>query len=318
VTWSVVKYVHEQLTEGDDRPCALLNSAQRAVAARCAPFRPGSIAVADIGHTGLAECELMLATRDPALWPALPELLEKGARLEACTESPVAALARRDACPDFEAAPPGAVHAIEAMALADPRAVQHDAVRLLTCPSARRVGLDRVVEAWRLRGDLRRGTVGFSPLGALHPDALVSPLGAALEADGHRARDAFGGYPGMLRPGFEEALRTSQWPALEWWFARVPELAKGVPSAQSDQLPWLPLQRVLLPTFLGSSEQQPEMVRFLIAHGASPDQRLPSNPSQTVVSFARLVKSPVLPMLDPSAPDAARVASARRAPPNGE
>src|ERR1700759_4603257 len=70
VTWSVVKYVHEQLTEGDDRPCALLNSAQRAVAARCAPFRPGSIAAADIGHTGLAECELTLATRDPALWPA--------------------------------------------------------------------------------------------------------------------------------------------------------------------------------------------------------------------------------------------------------
>jgi len=216
VTWEIVKYAHGQLTEGDDRPCALLNGAQRAVTARCGAFRPGSIARADIGHTGYAECELTLATRDPALWPALPELLEKGARLDACTESPLVALARRDACPVFEGAPDGTLHALETMALADARAVQHDSVRLLTCPHARRAGLDRVVEAWRVSGALRLGSIGFGPLCALHPDALVSsPLATALEADGHRARDALGGYQGTLRPGFEEALRTSHWAALE-------------------------------------------------------------------------------------------------------
>src|SRR5689334_238646 len=119
VTWEVVKYMHGQLTEGDDRPCALLNSAQRAVAARCAPFRPGSIAAADIGHTGLAECELTLAARDPLLWPALGELMDKGARLEACTESPIVALAQRQPCPAFDAAPEASRQSLERIALAD-------------------------------------------------------------------------------------------------------------------------------------------------------------------------------------------------------
>jgi len=288
VTWTVVKYMHQQLTEGDDRPCAMLNSTQRAVAARCAPFRPGSIARADIGRTGLAECELTLAARDPALWPALPELLEKGARLDACTESPLAALARRDACPVFDGASPEALHALETMALADPRAIQHDTMRLLTCPNARRAGLDRVVEAWRVRGDLRPGSVGFGPLGALHPDALVSsPLAAALE----------------------------------WWLARQPELAKAVPPTQGDQLTWLPLQRVLLANFLERPDTQNRMVAFLIAHGASPQQRLPSNSAQTVLAFARMLKSPTVALMEAPIDDGAttaRVAAAARPAPHGE
>ena len=322
ITWDLVKYAHQQLTEGDDRPCAMLNSAQRAVAARCGPFRPGSIARADIGRTGYAECELTLATRDPALWPAVPELLEKGARLDACTDSPLVALARRDACPMFENAPDGTLSAFETMALADPRAVQHDAMRMLTCPHARAAGLDRVVEAWRVSGALRRGTVAFGPLGALHPDALVSsPLAAALEADGHRARDALGGYQGTLRPGFEEALRSSHWTALQWWLAREPSLAKEVPPTQGNQLTWIPLQRVLLPNFLDRPDTQKDMVAFLLARGASPQQRLPSNPSQTVLAFARLLKSPAAGLMEPPPEDAIgapRVAAATRPAPPGE
>jgi len=322
MTWDLVKYAHQQLTEGDDRPCAMLNSAQRAVAARCGPFRPGSIDRSDIGHTGYAECELTLATRDPALWPALPELLQKGARLDACTESPLVALARRDACPVFDGAPEDTLHALETMALADPRAVQHDSMRMLTCPHARRAGLDRIVEAWRVSGALRPGTVAFGPLGALHPDALVSsPLAAALEADGHRARDALGGYQGTLRPGFEEALRTSHWAALEWWLAREPSLAKEVPPTQGDQLRWIPLQRVLLANFLDRPDTQADMVTFLLAHGASPQQRLPSNPSQTVLAFARMLKSPSVALMEAPADGGAgtaRVAVVGRPAPPGE
>ena len=322
ITWEVVKHFHGQLTEGDERPCAMLNSAQRALALRCGPFVPGSIAAADIGRTGLAECDLTLATREPALWPVLPELLAKGARTEACSESPLVALARRNPCPDFAAASPDSLRALTALARDDPRAVHHDAMRLLTCPSARVAGLDRVVAQWRAQGALKPGTIGFSPLGAMHPDALAtSDLTAALEADGHRAREALGGYQGALCPGFEEALRTSQWAALEWWLARVPELVEGVPPTQGNQLEWLPLQRVLLPTFLAYPDTQRDMVAFLLAHGASPRQTLPSNASQSVLAFARLLKSPMVPLLDPSPPAAAapeRVATVRRPGTSGE
>jgi hypothetical protein len=316
VTWEVVKHLHAQLTEGDERPCALLNSAQRALATRCGPFVPGSIAPADIARTGYAECALILAARDPALWPALPEFLAKGARTETCTESPLVALARHDPCPDFTVASEGSLQALVALAMDDPRAVHHDAIRLLSCPSARAMGLDRVIAHWRASGALKPGTIGFSPLGALHPDALAtSELAAALEADGHRARDALGGYQGTLAPGFEEALRTSHWAALEWWLARVPELVEGVPPTQGNQLKWLPLQRVLLPTFLARPDSQRDMVAFLLAHGASPRQTLPSNPGQSVLAFARVLKSPMLPLLDPAPavlPAQERVAAALR------
>ncbi len=96
VTWTIVKHVHSKLTEGDARPCALLNSAQRALETRCGAFAPGSIVAGDIAQAGYAECPLTLAARDPALWPVLPELLDKGARTASCTESPLAQLARRE------------------------------------------------------------------------------------------------------------------------------------------------------------------------------------------------------------------------------
>ena len=51
---------------------------------RAATTTPGDIRRADIAHSGLQECALAVATRDPRLWRALPELLEKGARAEAC------------------------------------------------------------------------------------------------------------------------------------------------------------------------------------------------------------------------------------------
>lgn len=299
VTWSVIKHFHEQMTEGDARPCALLNSVQRALSARCGAFVPGSIVATDLERTGLSECALTLAARDPLLWPVLPELLDKGARVEICMQSPVVALAQRLPCPDFGSASAESRRALAQLAETDPRAVHHDATRMLSCPAARSVGLDGVIATWRARGSMKPGTLGFSPLGALHPDALSSPLARDLEADGHTARAGLGGYDGMLRPGFEEALRTSHWAALEWWLQRLPDLARRVPPTQGNQLTWLPLARVLVPSFLADPLSQKDMVAFLLAHGADSRQRLPSNPDQSVLALARLLKSPMLPLLDP-------------------
>lgn len=298
VAWSVVKHLHGQLTEGDERPCVLLTSVQRAVSARCGPFVPGSVQAADIEHTGFAECALTLATRDPQLWPVLPELLAKGARVEACRESPLVRLAQREACPDFAKATAQVRASLVQLAMTDRRAIHHDTMRMLSCPSARQAGLDTVIAEWRVRGAVAPGAVSFSPLDALHPDALATSLSEAFEADGHSARAALGPYEGRLRAGFEEALRTSHWAALDWWLQRVPELANRVPPRQGNQLSWLPLARVLVPTFLADPGRQREMVEFLLARGADPHQRLPANPDQTIAAYARVMKSPMLAVLE--------------------
>jgi hypothetical protein len=299
MTWTVVKHLHGQLTEGDERPCVALNTVQRALTTRCGAFVAGSLLSADIARTGLAECPLALATRDPALWPVIPELLEKGARPGACAQAPLVQLAQRDACPPFGAAAPRSLEALSRLAMTDPGSVHHDVVRMLSCPAARAAGLDGVLAGWRERGSLKPGSIGFSPLGALHPDHLASGLARDFEADGHSARAALGGYDGKLRPGFEEALRTSHWAALDWWLQRAPELANRVPPTQGNQLSWLPLARVLVPSFLAFPERQKDTIEYLLARGADPQQHLPSNDRQSVLTFARLLKSPMLPLLEP-------------------
>jgi hypothetical protein len=65
---------------------------------------------------------------------------------------------------------------------------------------------------------------------------------------------------------------------------------------------WVPLQRVLLPGFLADPAAQPEMVSFLLKHGANPRQKLPFDTSRTVIGFAKAIKSPVLTLLDAPAP----------------
>jgi hypothetical protein len=76
---------------------------------------------------------------------------------------------------------------------------------------------------------------------------------------------------------------------------------------------WVPLQRVLLPGYLADPAAQPEMVSFLLSHGADPNQKLPFDPSRTVVTFARSIKSPSLAVLDartaPATPPTTTLAS---------
>jgi len=171
-------------------------------------------------------------------------------------------------------------------------------VRMLSCPNARSAGLDRVLADWAAGGALNPDQIGFGVLGALHPDYLDTTFARSLEANGHTARASLGAYDGKLSPGFEEALRGSHWAALDWWLDRAPELARSVPPIQGNRQPWLPLARVLVPSFLDDPGTQRTMVSYLLAHGANPRQRLPFDPSQSVVAYARTLHSPLVAMLE--------------------
>ncbi len=296
MTWDIVKHLHGKLTEDDPTPSVQLNSVQQALNPRC-EFVAGSIRAADLARSGLQECPLATATRDARLWRALPELLEKGASAERCAESPLAGLARVDACPDFTAAPADVRQAFVTLAETDPRAVRHDVFRMFGCPQARAAGLDSVLFAWLDRGQLQPGALSFSPLDAADPDMLVARFGRELETAGHAPEAALGTYDGVLPSGFEIALRESHWKALEWWLYRLPELANRAPPTRGDSLAWVPLQRVLLPGYLNHAETQRDMVRFLMAHGADPRRKLPFDQGKTVLAFAAAIRSPMLPLL---------------------
>jgi len=301
MTWDIVKHVHAQITADDPTPCAMLNSVQRALNARC-PFEPGSIKTADLAKSGLQGCPLSVATSDMRVWRALPELIEKGAKSESCARAPLQDLAEADACPDFQSASPEVLKAIVHLAETDPRSVRHDVFRMFSCPRARAAGLDRVLVGWLDAGKLQPGTLSFSPLEAIDPQLLVSRFGRELQTAGHSPSAALDNYDGALPSGFEEALRTANWTALEWWFFELPQLANIAPPSRGGQMSWVPLQRVLLPGFLADSAAQPEMVSFLLAHGANPRQKLPFDTSRTVIGFAKAIKSPVLTLLDAPAP----------------
>jgi hypothetical protein len=298
-TTLVLLYAHQQLTDGDPAPCVRLNSVERALRERCGPFVHGSLLAKDVSASGLPQCPLTLATRDPKFWPVLPELLAKGALPEVCLQAPLVALAQRQPCPDFAAASAIELQALRWLAVADARSIHHDAVRMLSCPNARAVALDTVLDGWLVQGQLPAQGLVFSPLGALHPGHLQSHLARELEAQGHQARAAFGSYVGQLPGGFEEALRMSDWKALDWWLARVPQVVNRVPATQGNQLAWIPLARVLTPSFMPDAAQQRATVDYLLARGANPWQPLPHAPGQSVVSLARELKSPLVGLLDP-------------------
>jgi len=300
VSWEVVKHLHAKLTEGDDIPCASLDSVQRALNERCGAFVPGSLRVADLQHSALQDCALAVAVREPRFWPTLPEFIAKGASPEACARSPLVELAQAQDCPDFKNASPAVLQSLRWLAEVDARAIRHDVMRMLSCPNARRAGLDAALATWLAQGSLDVGSVGFGPLGALDPACLNTPFARALEAQGHTAREALGGFDGIRPRGFELALRRGDLAALEWWLARAPELANQVPPTQGNQLAWLPLARVLRPSFLDDPASQPEVVELLLARGADPWRTLPYDRGTTVVQYARALHSPLLGLLDPS------------------
>jgi hypothetical protein len=299
ISWSIVKHFHDKWVEGGPVPCYYLNSVERALAPHCLPYQPGLMKAADLADSyKLPMCPLAMAARDPRLWPALPELIEKGAMPEACAHAPLVELAQANPCPDFSAATPQVRESLLWLAQGDARAIHHDVVRMLSCPNARAVGFDQVIERWVAQGQMPAGRMSFNPLSALHPDLLNTPLSARLEAGGHSVRTAQDPFEGKLRPGFEEAFRSSNYPALDWWLKRAPELANRVPPPQGNQLPWVPLAKTLGSDWLDQPDQRQTMAAFLLAHGANPGYRLPQQPDMTVLRLARQMNSPLLPLLE--------------------
>lgn len=317
IPWAIAKHVHAQLTEGDPVACGRLDSVQRALSARCGAFEPGSLKPQEVVARTWQVCPLKLAAREPQLWPVLPELIAKGARPEACAEAPLVSLAQQHACPDFAAAEPAVREALTWLAAHDGRAVHHDVVRLLSCPAAREAGLHAVLGDWQRAGRLQPAQLRFGMLGALHPDYLDSSFARQLEATGHSARAGLGGYEGQRRSGFEEALHTSHYAALDWWLQRAPELANAVPPRAGSTLPWRPLAKVLAPGWLAAPASQPALVGFLLARGADPSLRLPHQPRLSVIAYAQQVQSPVLALLT-AQPSDAGLASDGGAMPPGE
>ena len=298
-TTLVAIHVYDKLTEGDPTSCHRLNSVDRALQQRCGSFVAGSLKAEDIHASGLPVCPLAVAAREPAFWPVLPELIAKGATPEACSTPPWVALAQAHPCPDFSRARPAELQALRWVAEADARALHHDAVRVLSCPNARAVGLDRVLDDWVAQDQMPAGLLAFGALGALHPSHLGSPLARALEARGHTAAAALGAYDGQLPGGYEEALRSGDFAALDWWLQRVPALANRAPPSNHNQLAWVPLARVLTPSFMPDAALQRQTVAYLIAHGADPDRALPHDPGQTVRTLAVKMKSPLVAALAP-------------------
>ena len=299
MSWEIVKHVHGKLTEGDPTPCMALDSVERALSPRCGEFISGSLKARDLAASPFAACALATAARDPRLWPALPELLDIGARPQSCAQSPIVALAQANDCPSLDATTAEVRDALMTLSQNDPRAVQHDVVRWLSCPASRGAGLDATLAVWLDTGRLEPGTLAFSPLSALHPSDIGSPISVALEARGHRAAAVLDGYDGRRASGFEEALRQSDWAALDWWLTRVPRLANQVPD---QQLGWVPLARVLTPGYLAFPASQADMVGFLLARGADPRTKLPSDPSQSILAMAKARNSPMVAALEAALP----------------
>lgn len=292
-TTLVVAHLYDKITEGDPTSCFRLNSVERALQPRCGPYVAGSIDAKDIKAAGLPICPLTLAARDPAFWPLLPELIDKGATPEACTTAPWVALAQAHPCPDFAAATPQQIQSLHWLAEADARAIHHDVVRALSCPNARRAGLDAVLDQWLAQDQLRADALPFGVLGALHPSHLNSTLARTLESRGHTAVAGLGAYNGQLAPGFEEALRVADFEALDWWVRRVPALVDRVPPSRANQLPWVPLARVITPAFVPDATRQRELVAYLLAHGAQPWRALPHDPSLSPATLAAKMNSPL-------------------------
>lgn len=298
IPWAIAKHVHAQLTEGDPVACGRLDSVQRALSTRCGAFEPGSLKPQEVVARTWQVCPLKLAARDPQLWPVLPELIAKGARPEGCAEAPLMTLAQQHACPDFTTADASVRASLAWLAVNDGRAVHHDVVRLLSCPAAREAGLHAVLGDWQRAGLLQPANLRFGMLGALHPDYLDSSFARQLEATGHSARAALGGYDGQRRSGFEEALQTSHYDALDWWLRRAPELANAVPPRQGSSLAWRPLAKVLAPGYLAAPSTQAQLVGFLMARGADPALHLPHRPQQSIITYAQQLQSPVLALLE--------------------
>ena len=313
-TTMVVMHVYDRVTEGDPAPCIKLNSVQRALQERCSPYVAGSITAQEVANSGLPICPLTLAARNPKFWPVLPELIEKGAKPESCQESPWEVLARAQPCPDLMQASPAARQSLRWLAEADARAVQHDVVRALSCPLAREAGFDQILDGWAANGQMQAGQLGFGVLSALHPSHLNSPLGAHARIARPQRRGRTGqllGQPGsrLRRGAAHRRLRRAR-------LVAGPRAVAGAARPTHARRPAaLDSARAGAHARLhaGPYALQRQSVEYLLSRGANPWQGLPHDPSRSVVTLARQLKSPLLEALEaprPAVPTATAAAAA--------
>ena len=176
----------------------LLNSVQRALNGRC-EYVPGSIRrpTSQERPAGVP-AHRRDARRAPVACPARADRERRAAtnaaRARRSRTSPKSTPARtsrprhaRD--PEGDRSPRR-----QRPALRPPRRLSHAQL-----PSARAVGLDRVLVGWLDRGELQPGTLSFSPLEALDPDLLVTRFGRELEVAGHLPSAALDHYDGACR-----------------------------------------------------------------------------------------------------------------------
>lgn len=281
------------------KSCSDMHSVERGLSERCGEYVPGRFAAADVNRAAPEECPLTVATAEPRRWRMLPELVEKGARAERCTTSPLTALMQQPATRlenALRSATKPQIDALAWIANHDERAIQPAVVQWLSSPAARTAGLDNVLLAWVDKGLLDPRKTGFEPLAWLHPSALSTPLSTAFVVRGQRAEVAIRSNPGAL----EEALRSGDLAALDWWFARVPGLANLVVDNRELRVNWRPLAYVSTPGVIPDAKLRQQVTRHLLSRGADPSATLPHQPGVTVLAQAQRMSPDLAPVMQAS------------------
>jgi hypothetical protein len=266
--------------------CSSLSSVDQALTPRCGGYKNGMLVTKDVNTPIRSDCPLTKFASQRELWNGLPELIAKGAKPEHCNQSPLAAMAAVDACPDFAALPVPTIAAVRWLAVGDAQSVSAPVLHMLSCPSAKQAGLTDVITTWVAQQSLAPAHARFSPLSAVHPSSLREPWVALLLASGHKVATAAEQDPSA----YERALRSGDLPSLQWWTQHAPQLVHRVPAKDFGYVPWLPLARVMTPGFAASDDARQRSVDFLLAGGASASAVLPHDRSETVLSYTRRVQ----------------------------
>jgi hypothetical protein len=296
------------------KACSDMHTVERALSERCGEYVPGRLAEADVNRAAPEECPLTVATVEPRRWKMLPELMSKGARADRCTIAPFTALLKQRSDAQLDAALRSAslseVAALRSIASNDPQAIQPNVVRWLSSPAAREAGLHGVLHTWVERGQLDPRRTGFEPLAWLHPSALTTPLAGLFLDRGQRADVAMRSNPGAM----EDALRTGDFAAMDWWFSRVPGLTDLVVDNRQLRINWRPLAYVATPGVIADSRLRQDVARHLLTRGADPNATLPQDPAVTVMAQAQRTSPDLVPLMKASlAARQAALVAARRA-----
>lgn len=273
--------------------CHSLSTPEQATLERCGGYKAGELLTKDVNIAFASACPLTNFARNKPTWNGLPELIALGADPALCSQAPLQAMAAAQACPDFAALSPDVRESVRWLARNDPHSVSGPVLHMLTCPSARQAGLTTIVPEWLAAGLLAPDRADFSVLSSIHPASLNDPWVDTLLVSGHAVRTAVA----MDATGYEHALATGDVATLRWWTQRAPELVHRVPAHSASHLPWVPLARIMTPTFTRDDAACEASARFLLTQGADPKAVLPEDRGQTVQDYTARVRPNLLALL---------------------